>query len=198
MKTYEGMFLVEAGIPDFQTASEPIRTMFERTEADVLALNPWEERRLAYDIRGRKRGLYVLAYFKLDPARVSELEHECELDERVLRSMILRKDKLTDEQINIETPAVASNRKAAEAAMEAEAAAEAETAAEAAPAEPAPAEAPADATPEVPAETPAETPAEAPAEAPADVQPEAPAEASADEQPEAPAEAPAEEESEKS
>ena len=198
MKTYEGMFLVEAGIPDFQTASEPIRTMFERTEADVLALNPWEERRLAYEIRGRKRGLYVLAYFKLDPSRVAELEHECELDERVLRAMILRKDKLTDEQISTETPAVAASRKEAEAEAESTPAepTPAETPADEAPE--APAEAPADETPEAPAEAPAVEQPEAPAEAPAEEAPEAPVEAPADEQPEAPAEAPAEEEPEKS
>ena len=112
--TYEGMFLLDAGNPDFQAASEPVRAILERREAQVLALNPWEERRLAYIIQGRKRGLYALAYFKVDPQLITEIEHDCRLDERVLRVLILRRDKLTDEEINSETPAVASTRRAAE------------------------------------------------------------------------------------
>jgi small subunit ribosomal protein S6 len=104
-KTYEGMFLLDAGNPDFNTASEPVRSILTRYEAELLTFKPWDERRLAYEILGRKRGLYVLSYFKLDPLKVREVEHDCRLDERVLRALILRRDRLTPEQINAETPA---------------------------------------------------------------------------------------------
>ena len=69
MKTYEGMFLVDAGNPDFDAATAPIRTVLDRSAAEVLSFKPWDERRLAYEIKGRKRALYVLSYFKLDRAR---------------------------------------------------------------------------------------------------------------------------------
>lgn len=104
-KTYEAMFLLDAGNPDFNAASEPVRNILTRYEAEVLAFKPWDERRLAYEVEGRKRGLYVLSYFKLDPLKVHEVEHDCRLDERVLRALILRRDRLTPEQINAETPA---------------------------------------------------------------------------------------------
>lgn len=113
-KTYEGMFLLDAGDPDFHAVSEPVRAILERREAKVLALNPWDERRLAYIIQGRKRGLYVLAYFEVDPQQVVEIEHDCRLDERILRAMIIRRDKLSEETINAETPAMVSARRAAE------------------------------------------------------------------------------------
>ena len=104
-KTYEGMFLLDAGNPDFNTASEPVRNILTRYEAELLSFKPWDERRLAYEIMGRKRGLYVLSYFKLDPLKVREVEHDCRLDERVLRALILRRDSLTPEEIAAETPA---------------------------------------------------------------------------------------------
>ena len=103
--TYEGMFLLDAGNPDFNAAGEPVRAVLARSEAEILALNPWEDRKLAFEIKGRKRGLYVLTYFKVDPLKVAEIEHDCLLDERILRSMILRRDHITDEQINAKTPA---------------------------------------------------------------------------------------------
>jgi small subunit ribosomal protein S6 len=106
-KTYEGMFLLDAGQPDFQLASEPVRNILARYEAEVLVMKAWDERRLAYEIQGRKRGLYVLTYFKLDPLKVREVEHDCRLDERVLRALILRVDRpLTPEQLDAKTPAV--------------------------------------------------------------------------------------------
>jgi len=102
--TYEGMFLLDAGNPDFQAASEPIRTILDRNEATALALKPWDERRLAYEIKGRRRGLYVLTYFQAEPGRISDIERDCHLDERILRIMLLRRDGLTDELVQAETP----------------------------------------------------------------------------------------------
>lgn len=103
-RTYEGLFLIDAGQPDFEAASQPIRTLLARYQADVLSIKPWDERRLAYEIQGRRRGLYVLAYFAVEPAHMSEIEHDAELSEQILRSMILHKETLTQEQIDAETP----------------------------------------------------------------------------------------------
>ena len=110
MKTYEGMFLLDAGNPDFQAACEPVRTILSRYQAQVLSMKPWEERRLAYEIAGRKRGLYVLIYFQAAPGAIVEIEHDCRLEERILRSLILRKDKISDEVVHAETPATAPRR----------------------------------------------------------------------------------------
>jgi small subunit ribosomal protein S6 len=113
-KTYEAMFLLDAGTPDFEAAAEPVRKVLARSEAEILAFKPWDERRLAYTITGRKRGLYALTYFKVDPLRIVEIEHDCRLDERILRMLILRRDAITEDEINAETPATISERRAAE------------------------------------------------------------------------------------
>ncbi len=103
-RTYEGLFLLDAGQPDFEAASQSVRALLARYQADILSIKPWDERRLAYEIQGRRRGLYALTYFAVDPAHMSEIEHDCELSEQILRSMILHKEALTQEQINAETP----------------------------------------------------------------------------------------------
>lgn len=105
LNNYEGMFLLDAGAGEFEAVSQPIVNALSRSEAQILSLKPWDERRLAYEIRGRKRGLYVLAYFKVAPLKVAEIEHTLKLDERVLRSLILYREVLTEEEINAQTPA---------------------------------------------------------------------------------------------
>jgi small subunit ribosomal protein S6 len=123
MKTYEGMFLLDAGHSDFEAVAEPVRQVLTRIGADVLNLKPWDERRLAYTIKGRKRGLYVLTYFKAEPGRLDELQHEIHLSEPILRAMVLSADHVSEEQINAETPATLQRaRRAAAEARKAEAA----------------------------------------------------------------------------
>jgi len=112
--TYEAMFVLEAGQSDFEAAGEPIRNILTRYDAEVLALKPWDERKLAYPIRGRKRGLYAIAYFKVDPSHVAEIEHDAQLEEHILRALILQKPKLTEEEIAADTPATTSRRAAEE------------------------------------------------------------------------------------
>jgi len=120
--TYEGMFLLDAGNPDFQAASEPVRTILDRNEANALSIKPWDERRLAYEIKGRRRGLYVLTYFQAEPGRITEIERDCQLDERVLRVLVLRRDGLAEETIQAETPATAAANRLVERRDEAKAA----------------------------------------------------------------------------
>jgi len=112
--TYEAMFLLDAGKSDFDAVSEPIRGILDRQEAEVLSIKPWDERKLAYDVKGRRRGLYVLAYFRLYPQRVKEVEHDCRLNERILRVLVIRREAISDELISTETPAEVAARRSEE------------------------------------------------------------------------------------
>jgi ribosomal protein S6 len=96
------MFLLASDKSDFEAASEPIRNILARNEAEVLLLKAWDERRLTYGIRGHKRGLYALGFFKADPSRIAEIEHDCRLNERFLRVLIIRRDRLSQAEVDAE------------------------------------------------------------------------------------------------
>jgi small subunit ribosomal protein S6 len=103
-KTYEAMFVMEGSAADFEAATEPIRRALGRSQAEIIALKPWDERRLAYEIKGRRRGLYALAYFTAEAGKIVEIEHDCQLSDDILRVLILHREKLTEEEINADTP----------------------------------------------------------------------------------------------
>jgi small subunit ribosomal protein S6 len=111
MKTYEGMFLVDASASEFETAAEPVRQALGRISAETLVLKPWDERRLAYPIAGRRRGLYIISYFKADPAEIANLKHEVAINEDILRLMVLSADHVSEETMNAETPATSPSQK---------------------------------------------------------------------------------------
>ena len=100
-KLYEGMFLmsqsaVSAGL---SSSIDTVRGMLDRVEAEVLAISKWEERKLAYPIAGQKRGTFLLAYFKVKPTQVVNIERDCNLSEDVLRVMMTRVDHMGETEL---------------------------------------------------------------------------------------------------
>jgi small subunit ribosomal protein S6 len=97
---YEGLFLFpQAAVSDLQGAADHVRTLLTNNGAEILSLFKWDERRLAFEVRGNKRGLYLLAYFKTPGGRYADIERAFNLSEQILRTMIIRADHLTDEQM---------------------------------------------------------------------------------------------------
>lgn len=98
---YEGMFLFpQSAIADLNGTVESIKQLLTSHGAVIASITKWDERRLAYDIQGNKRGLYILAYFTAPTAALKEIERACNLNERLLRSLVTRADHLTSEQMN--------------------------------------------------------------------------------------------------
>jgi small subunit ribosomal protein S6 len=98
--TYEAMFLIgQAAAADLASVVDHIKEIFARSHAEILAMKKWDERRLAFEIKKQKRGLYILTYFKASNTVLSQIERDCNLSEKVLRVMILRADHLTPDEI---------------------------------------------------------------------------------------------------
>jgi small subunit ribosomal protein S6 len=101
---YECMFILDttkvAG--DVPAAEKQLRALLEKNHSEVLVSRPWDERRLAYPIRKQKKGLYFLTYFSSDGKNLPNIEHDCALNETILRMMILKIDpKLVDTMLGL-------------------------------------------------------------------------------------------------
>lgn len=99
MNQYEGMFLFDPTFAaTFENCEQEIRRLMDRIGAELVFCKLWDERRLAFRIKGRKRGAYVLTYFKCDPSKIAELEGDARLSEQLLRLLVLRADEYGEEQ----------------------------------------------------------------------------------------------------
>lgn len=145
------------------------RNITTQTGGEVLAVEKWDKRRLAYEVAGKREGIYILMYFRGEAAVSAELDRVMKLSEDVMRHLIVRDEvgQAAQAQERASRPAPKPAERPQEAPVEAEATPEAEPATEETP-EAAPVEetAPAEETTEVPVveEPAAEAPAE-PAEA---------------------------------
>ncbi len=98
--TYEAMFLIgQAAAADLGGIVAHINEIFARAHAEVIAMRKWDERRLAFEVKKQKRGLYILAYFKADPRSIAGIERDTNLSEKILRVMLLRADHLTQDEM---------------------------------------------------------------------------------------------------
>jgi small subunit ribosomal protein S6 len=75
---------------DVQAAVEQLHGTLTKHHAEILASRPWDERRLAYPIRGQKKALFYLIYFKTDGPNLVGIEHDFALNEAILRQLVLR------------------------------------------------------------------------------------------------------------
>jgi small subunit ribosomal protein S6 len=102
LNQYEAMFLFDPTFgASFEACETEIKRLMERANAELLFCRRWEERRLAYKIKGRKRGVYVLVYFKALPDKIVPLERDVQISENILRVLVLRADYVTPEMMEM-------------------------------------------------------------------------------------------------
>jgi small subunit ribosomal protein S6 len=104
-KVYECMFLLDTNkvAGDVPTAAKQLHAVLEKHHAEILASRPWNEQRLAYPIKGHKKGLYYLVYFRTEGKNLATIESDFALmPELLLRSLTLHIDpKLVDAMLTM-------------------------------------------------------------------------------------------------
>ena len=90
-REYEAMFLLDnaASAADFEATAGIVDQILTRAGATIVQKEKWDERKLAYEIRGHKRATYYLAYFRAPTDAVAKIRIDAGLSEKVIRSLIL-------------------------------------------------------------------------------------------------------------
>ncbi len=102
MNHYESMFILHnrdiappADLEEGQeppkppTAEEVVRQLLEKVGGEVVHVNQWANRKMAYPIKGNQTGTYVLAYFSAGAGVNELLNREVHLSDRCLRHMVI-------------------------------------------------------------------------------------------------------------
>jgi small subunit ribosomal protein S6 len=92
--TYEGMFILDPNRygRDMYGVSGQVTETIEKAGGEILVSRLWEERKLAYPIKGHRRGTYWLTYFKVEGEQIKGLNRQFEINDNVLRTLILKVD----------------------------------------------------------------------------------------------------------
>ncbi|MGO8942633.1 MAG: 30S ribosomal protein S6 [Syntrophobacteraceae bacterium] len=110
MRKYETFFIIDPDLSDETTAAldNKVQSVIASNGGEVLTYVPWGKRKLAYAIRKRTRGLYVLMEYSGGPQLVAELERNLRIDERILKFITVMLEERFDPEKERERRAQAS------------------------------------------------------------------------------------------
>ena len=118
INSYETRFIVDAS-----KGEEAVKATVDKftglisSNAELVEVNEWGKRRLAYPINDLNEGYYVVATFKAEAGVPVELDRNYNIDENIMRSMIV---KLDFEAVKHEAPAAEATEEAPAAEAQAE------------------------------------------------------------------------------
>ena len=103
---YEALFLLNPSYAtgSWETAKQEVEHILHRANAEILHVRKWDERRLAFEIGGQKRGVYVLVFFKCEGPKVAGIERDVQLSENILRCIVLKADHFALKDIEAMQP----------------------------------------------------------------------------------------------
>ena len=94
-KIYESIIIINATLEDAQieTEIEKIKDFITKNNGEIRALEKWGRRRLAYAIKKKNNGFYVLYEFKAPGDLIAKLERQYLLNENIIRFLTVELNK---------------------------------------------------------------------------------------------------------
>ena len=94
MRKYETTFIIDGLLND--TDREAVIQRFENLlnnlGEEIISVVRWGHRQLAYEIKKRTRGYYVIFYYNCNPSNISAFHRELEINEYILRYLTIKSE----------------------------------------------------------------------------------------------------------
>lgn len=95
MSTYELISILKPSLSDEDVTKfqETFRNLIESNGGQIVKTENMGKRKLAYEVRGEKKGIYFIQHFDAAGAAVFEAERLCRLDESIMKFMTIKQTK---------------------------------------------------------------------------------------------------------
>ena len=91
---YECMFIFNANAYTRNPAgaANAVEELVNANSGELLASRLWNEQKLAYPIKGHRKGAYWLTYFRMDGNKMAKFNRACQLNDMILRHLAIKLD----------------------------------------------------------------------------------------------------------
>jgi small subunit ribosomal protein S6 len=95
MKKYETIFILDPDLEEeqAQSAIEKVKSIITQTNGEILKIEDWGKRKLAYEVKKKAKGHYILIHFLGSPALLSELERNFRVMDSIIKFQSVRLDE---------------------------------------------------------------------------------------------------------
>jgi small subunit ribosomal protein S6 len=101
VRTYETLFIVNPDLEesDINKTVDLIQETITAGGGTLIKVDRWGKRQLAYQLRKKREGYYVLIYFEAMPTVITELQRRFKLTDTILRHVVLQLTKVQVEDL---------------------------------------------------------------------------------------------------
>ncbi len=94
-RKYETIFILDPDLEEgvAQSAIEKIKGIITQGNGEILKVEDWGKRKLAYEVKKKTKGHYTLIHFSGIPALLSELERNFRVMDAVIKFQSVRLDE---------------------------------------------------------------------------------------------------------
>jgi small subunit ribosomal protein S6 len=94
-RKYETIFILDPDLEESaaQSAIEKIKGVLTQGKGEILKVEDWGKRKLAYEVKKKSKGHYILIHFSGAPALLSELERNYRVMDAVIKFQSIRLDE---------------------------------------------------------------------------------------------------------
>ena len=105
MKNYETIFIMDPDLEESQALAtiEKLKGIITQGQGEIIKVEDWGKRKLAYDVKKKSRGHYILTTFSGSPALLSELHRNFRVMDAVIKFQSVRLDERLE---SVEKPSV--------------------------------------------------------------------------------------------
>ena len=91
-RMYESVVILRpsSGDPEIQQFTDTYNSRLEQGGATMISVNNWGKRKLAFEVKGERKGIYLCFSFSGRGTIIQTLETANRIDEMILKSMTIR------------------------------------------------------------------------------------------------------------
>lgn len=95
MRKYETIFIMDPDLEEERALStiEKVKGIITQGNGEILKVEDWGKRKLAYDVKKKSKGHYILIHLLGSPALLSELERNFRVMDTVIKFQSVRLDE---------------------------------------------------------------------------------------------------------
>lgn len=110
MNIYENIIILNASLSaeEIEASTGKIKDLIASSGGEILKIETWGSKKLAYEIKKQKKGFYLLLFFKSPSSTIKKLEDYYKVFDPVIKYMILRLTRKQTEAVLQSIPSVES------------------------------------------------------------------------------------------
>ncbi len=118
MNYYEKILIINPSLEDSAAEEivEKIKGIITQQSGEIIKIDNWGRRKLAYELNKQQKGNYVMLHFKAPSPTILEIEKYCKMVDSIIKFMVIKITKKKQIEAMLHVPAAAAAKESGDEA----------------------------------------------------------------------------------